>query len=318
MKALSILIPVYNWNCSQLISDLHAQGNALGIPFEIIAADDHSTDTGTLNAVSSTAANLEHCRFIAIEQNIGRSAIRNLLADNASYERLLFMDCDAAVCSPAYLQDYIAIADNADVICGGLLHPANPPCDGVELRWKYEKKADKKRSAAYRSLTPYARFTPFNFMILRDVFQSIRFSTAFTGYGYEDVLFGMELEKRGISILHIDNPLIHLGIEDNATYMAKTEQAIRNLALHQDNLKGGSTLFLHYSRICSLHLAWLLTLSAKALIQPVRRNLLGANPDMKLFPLYKLLYLSLQISSLETAATHGAQMSHSYESNCHK
>lgn len=264
------------------------------------------------------ATHLEHCRLIALEQNIGRSAIRNLLADNASYDRLLFMDCDAAVCSPTYLQDYISAADNADVICGGLLHPDNPPCDGAELRWKYEKKADKKRSAADRSITPYARFTPFNFMISRDVFQSIRFSTAFTGYGYEDVLFGMELEKRRVSILHIDNPLLHLGIEDNATYLSKTEQAIRNLALHQDNLKGGSTLLLHYSRICGLHLVWLLNLSAKALIQPVRRNLLSANPDMKLFSLYKLLYLSLQISSVETAATHGAQMSHSYESNCHK
>ena len=295
MESLSILIPVYNRDCSRLIKDLYVQGISSGTPFEIIVADDYSANKDTLKAVRDTSASLEHCRLIESDRNIGRSAIRNLLADNASYGKLLFMDCDAAVCSPAYLQDYISIADNADVICGGLRHPDNLPHEGVELRWKYEKKADKMRSAAHRSLTPYARFTPFNFMVSRDVFQSIRFSTAFTGYGYEDVLFGMELEKRGISILHTDNPLIHLGIEDNATYLAKTEQAIRNLALHRDVLNQGSTLLLHYNRICNLHLGRLLDMSAKALIQPVRRNLLSANPSLELFSLYKLLYLSSQI-----------------------
>ncbi len=294
MASLSILIPVYNRNCSELISDLHAQACTLGIPFELIVADDHSTDAEALNAVCDTASSLEHCRLIALRQNIGRSAIRNLLADNAAYGKLLFMDCDAAVCSPQYLACYIEASGKADVVCGGARHSDTLPQPGVELRWRYEKNADRQRSAEYRGRTPYARFTPFNFLISRDVFQSIRFGTTFKGYGYEDVLFGLELERRGISILHIDNPLLHLGIEDNATYLGKTEEAIRNLLAHESDIQQGSTLLTHYNRICGLHLRPLLRATARLFLKPIKRNLLGSNPSLRLFALYKLLFLSIQ------------------------
>ena len=292
MELLSILIPVYNRDCSGLISDLHAQAAASGIRFELIVADDRSTDIGTLDAVRATAAGLERCRLMELDRNIGRSAIRNLLADSASGDRLLFMDCDAAVCSPSYLTDYISVADRADVICGGARHPDKLPERGVELRWKYEKKADRRRSAEYRSLTPYARFTPFNFMISHEVFNRIRFSTDFTGYGYEDVLFGVELEKRGISVLHIDNPLLHLGIENNAAFLRKTEESIRNLKVHRADLQGGSALLDFYDRLGRLHLQSLLRASSCVLTKPIRRNLLGSTPSLVLFPLYKLLYLA--------------------------
>ena len=43
MEALSILIPVYNWDCTRLDRDLHFQGLTLDIPYEIIVADDCST-----------------------------------------------------------------------------------------------------------------------------------------------------------------------------------------------------------------------------------------------------------------------------------
>ncbi len=296
MTSLSILIPVYNRDCSQLISDLHAQACTLGIPFELIVADDHSTNTEALNAVRGTVSSLEHCRLIALQQNTGRSAIRNLLADNAAYSKLLFMDCDAAVCSPHYLASYIEASGKADVVCGGARHSDTLPRSGVELRWRYEKKADKQRSAEYRSRTPYARFTPFNFLISRNVFQSIRFSTTFKGYGYEDVQFGLELERRGIPILHIDNPLLHLGIEDNATYLYKTEEAILNLQAHQSDIQQGSTLLRHYNRICSLHLQPLLRAAARILLKPIKRNLLGSSPNLRLFAFYKLLFLSIQQS----------------------
>ena len=272
---LSILIPVYNWDCSRLISDLHSQGIAKGMQFELIVADDHSTKTEITDKIRETVSRLEKCRLIALEKNIGRSAIRNLLAENAEGQKLLFMDCDAEVCSTEYLSDYMKAASSADVVCGGVKHPEMLPRNGVELRWKYEKKADKIRSAECRGRNPYSRFTPFNFLISRDVFQSIRFSTEFTGYGYEDVLFGLELEKRGVSIIHIDNPLLHLGLEDNAVFLSKTENALRNLSARKEELEQGSTLLHHYSNICRLHLEPLLRTIATLSINGIRQNLLS-------------------------------------------
>ncbi|MCQ2066251.1 MAG: glycosyltransferase [Bacteroidaceae bacterium] len=291
MGTLSILIPAYNWDCSQLISDLHAQGEALGIEYEIIVADDHSGNDDTLQAISRTAQALERCRLIALGQNIGRSAIRNLLADNAVYDKLLFMDCDAEVCSDTFLKDYLTAAAKADVVCGSERHPDKLPCPGVELRWKYERKADTRRSAGHRSRTPYARFSSFAFLISRELFQSIRFDTSFIGYGYEDVVFGMELERHGVSVLHIDNPLFKPEADDNATFLAKTEESMRTLLAHKELIGGGSSLLTHYSRIERLHLTFLLGMLSP-FMPLIRRNLLGHHPSLVLFSLYKLLYIN--------------------------
>lgn len=288
MKGLSILIPVYNFNASALIRDLHAQGTVLHVPFELIVADDASTDRDTEALVREAASGLEHCRYIPLDGNIGRSAIRNMLADNANYESLLFIDCDAKVCSGSFLADYMSAADRAKVVCGGLRHEDSCPGKGMELRYKYEKRADRHRGASYRIREPYARFTPFSFLIDHECFMQIRFNTGFKGYGYEDVLFGKELERHGIPILHIDNPLIHIGIESSEEYLAKTGLAIANLLEHRDTIGSGSRLLEMYDKVCRRHLKWLVNGVGRTFSKGIRRNLTGRNPWLGLFSFYKL------------------------------
>lgn len=291
MGTLSILIPVYNWDCSQLISDLHEQGESIGIEYEIIVADDHSTDADTYQKIFSTAAGLTHCRLISLDENIGRSAIRNLLADNAVYNTLLFIDCDAEVCSPHFLKTYLDASGNAGVVCGSERHSEKLPHSGVELRWKYESNADRQRTVQYRSAHPYDKFSSFAFLIDRDIFQGIRFDTSFKGYGYEDVMFGMELKRRNVQVIHIDNPLFKPEIDDNATYLSKAEEAIRTLLAHQEQIGDGSSLLRHYRRMERLHLIFALNI-ASHFTERIRKNLLGRNPSLRLFSIYKLVYLN--------------------------
>ena len=47
---LSILIPTYNQDCSQLVKDLAAQCKQSGIEYEILVMDDGSTDPVTIKA----------------------------------------------------------------------------------------------------------------------------------------------------------------------------------------------------------------------------------------------------------------------------
>ena len=288
MESLSILIPVYNWDCSQLIKDLHHQGLELGVPYEIVIADDCSTDRLTADKNRENAECLENCRYFALEHNMGRAAIRNFLADNAKYDRLLFMDCDAAVRDTQFLKRYVDASDKAQVVCGGAIHPDEIPQKGVELRWVYEKNADKERSADFRSRNPYARFTPFSFLIERDLFMQIRFDESYAGYGYEDVQFGRELEKRGVSILHIDNPLVHLGLEKSEVYLEKTRQAVLNAYGHKDEIGDSSLLLTHYNRVVKFRMRWLFRFIWKMLGKKMEKNLLGSTPNLRIFSLYKL------------------------------
>ncbi|MBO7415689.1 MAG: glycosyltransferase [Bacteroidaceae bacterium] len=291
MESLSILIPVYNRDCSRLINDLHSEGLELGVPYEIIVADDCSTDKLSLERNRITADSLENCRFTGLSRNMGRASIRNLLADESRYEKLLFLDCDSAVRDGLFLRNYLDAADRASVVCGGAIHPDTLPEPGVELRWRYERKADRERSAEFRSRTPYARFTPFSFLIDRKVFMDIRFDESYNGYGYEDVQFGHELERRGVSILHIDNPLVHLGLEKNDVYLGKTRQAVMNAFSHMEEIGDSSRLLNHYNRMGRYHIRWLFRMLWKLSGKGMERNLLGNKPSLRIFSLYKLCYL---------------------------
>ena len=293
MKGLSILIPVYDWDCSQLIKDLNLQGLELGIPYEIIIADDCSSDKAVLESNRENAGSLENCRFLALDQNLGRAAIRNFLADQSKFDKLLFLDCDAAVRDNQFLERYVEAADKAQVVCGGAIHSDEIPQKGVELRWVYEKNADKERSAEFRSRNPYARFTPFSFLIDREAFMQIRFDESYSGYGYEDVQFGSELEKRGVSILHIDNQLVHLGLEKSEVYLEKTRQAVRNAFEHKDEVGGSSRLLTHYNRVVGLRLRWLFRFVWKMFGKMMKKNLLGSTPSLRIFSLYKLCYICI-------------------------
>ncbi|MBK9012976.1 MAG: hypothetical protein IPM82_02230 [Saprospiraceae bacterium] len=63
-----------------------------------------------------------------------------------------------------------------------------------------------------------------NFLIPRQLFLEIQFDETLRQYGHEDTLFGMELARRQVPIVHIDNPLEHIGLEPVDVFLRKTEQ----------------------------------------------------------------------------------------------
>ena len=97
MKGLSILIPEYNCDCTQLVRDLHRQCASAQLPsWEIVVADDGSIDETAVNQ-NRIIATWDNCTFIRNEQNMGRAAIRNFLAEKAQYDRLIFIDSDMCI-----------------------------------------------------------------------------------------------------------------------------------------------------------------------------------------------------------------------------
>ena len=285
---LSILIPTYNYDCTRLVADLQQQAEQTGINYEIIVADDASPLQEYREKVQEISQ-WSHCRLIELEKNIGRARIRNRLADEAHHEWLLFMDCDAEVTNELFIANYLKYID-AEVICGGLFHSDTLPSPEVSLRYAYEKRADKKRAARYRKLRPYEQFTPFNFMIRRATFQSIRFDERITEYGHEDTLFGIELSKKGANIQHIDNPLLHVGLESNERFLEKTRAALHNLATMRDVMQGHSALLSTYNILKRLGITQFIAKWFAHKEQILSSRLTSTTAPLPLFFLYKLGY----------------------------
>lgn len=289
---LSILIPTKDYDCHQLIEELQRQGEALGVPYEIIVGEDGTSAHNLQKNI--TAEELHCCRRIISKENIGRANIRNRLAIEAKHPYLLFIDSDAIVEKKDFLALYIAALRNHEVVCGGLYHSAELHDPNCSLRFRYERKADTKRDAATRSLKPYDNFTTFNFAISRELFLSIFFKKEIKQYGYEDALFGKELERRGVPVAHIENRLLHNGLESNTIFLEKTMQALGTLASIEP-LIGTTPLLSATSKLRKWHVAGLFLLLWRALRRPITRNLLGKRPSLFLFNLHKLgCYLAIK------------------------
>lgn len=288
---LSILIPTYDYTCYKLVYDLHEQAEQLGIPYEIIVAEDGSKSPVTIIA-NHKITDLSNCIHHIRKENIGLAATRNELAEMARCEWILILDSDAKVDNAKFLANYVDCMGKAEVICGGLHHQAVNYDPNRTLRFKYETLADKHRSAAERNRNPYSQLSCFNILMHKPTFMQILFDKDCKEYGYEDALFGVELEKRGINILHIDNPLLHSGLDTNESFVKKTETALRTLKGLNGKMNGRSKLENTYYKMKSLHLLWLVKAMFFMFKRPMKSNLLSMNPNLLVFNLYKLGYYS--------------------------
>lgn len=286
---LSVLIPVLDYDCEQLVVDIGRKGNEEGIPTEILLGDDHSVRPDT-HAMLARLSQIEGVRVLYTDKHLGRALNRNRLAGEARGEWLLFVDCDAQVPPAFSLRAYLEASRQADVVCGGLRHPETNPCPEATLRYKYECEADRRRPARFRNGHPWGQLSTFSLLIRRSVFLDIRFDEQCVHYGYEDTLFGAELHRRGIPVLHIDDPLLHMGLEPNPVFLAKTETSLRTLHSLQDKLHGHSRLLATVERLRRMHLTRPARLAWQFLRKPLRANLLGRRPSLFLFSVYKLGY----------------------------
>ena len=289
---LSILIPTHNYDCSRFVYDLETQ---LSEDDEIIVGNDCSTDTGIIAKLVEIEKH-NKCRLFTPAQNgkevrpLGRAAIRNALAREAKGEWLLFIDADAEVCCKSFIDDYLSATKFAPVVCGGTGNLPECPSPECQLRYDYEVEAEKRFTVERRREFPYAQLTTFNFLIRRDIFLSICFDEGFKEYGYEDTCFGFQLKQRGIAIHHIDNKLIHLGIEPSTVYLAKIETALRSLAKLELEQRRQIRLSAFEMKLERYYLLGLIRCVYRLTKKTLRANLLGKHPNQKLFTFYKLGY----------------------------
>ncbi len=288
---LSVLIPIYNVDVCNLVMEIHHQLEHSGIRYEIICIEDGS-DTPFVDA-NLKLNNLPNTKHVIRKENTGRLNTRLELCDASKFEWLLFVDADTLPKSKNYISNYIqAIQPDTQAIFGGFAYYDQPPKQDFLLRWKYGRKYEV-RPAKFRNKKPYKLIISANFMIRKTVIKSLDLSAKSNEYGH-DSYFSNQLKANNIKVLHIDNEVYHLGIEESTFYLKKKEQAARTLMqfyskglmkFHENGLLNA------FITLKKMGLSSFFAFLYKQMNGILRRRITGKNPSTFALQLYRLLYV---------------------------
>jgi hypothetical protein len=194
----------------------------------------------------------------------------------------------------AYISAWLPYIEKSRVICGGILYHESPPGDPDKiLRWKIGLKREQRR-ASERNKHPYAMFSTFNVMIDRTIFSKLRFNEELKQYGFEDTLLSYQLKKADIGILHIDNALLHDGLESNKEFLIKTKLSLENLSRLYDSVTDKRTLSSTlrivrlYKRLALFRLTLFLAGFYIRYKEKMEIRLDSPKPSLLLFSIYKV------------------------------
>lgn len=301
LRVLSILIPVYKYNCRELIKSLMDCVEVCDLKAEILLMDDGS-DSPPDPEILSFPQNVEY-KYIPLAENIGRAAIRNRLAKQARYDFLLFLDCDSGIPDSRFLLNYLPFMNGElGVVSGGRVYQSAPPSESkLYLHWKYGTLRESK-SASWRNQKPFERFHSNNFLVSRNLILKCPFDKSLKSYGFEDSLWAMDLMEAKVKLIHIDNPVFHLGLEPKEVFLNKVRSAIQNLARlnSQDKQLGAGPERIYRNYL--IHSPFLTTWvkAALKLFKPLFViQLSGRSPSIRLLDLLKLTYY-LEYTGLES------------------
>ena len=226
---LSICIPIFNFDCTKLVKDIVEQTTTLSDEVEVLVMDDASE----ISFQDRFKLLPKEVRFFQLKENVGRSKIRNQLAEKAKYNWLLFLDGDSSIIKDNYVNEFLRAVKGENkfsVVCGGSVYQNEAPPINQMLRWKYSK-ARERKSLSFSRRHPYKSFTSNNVLVKKEAFLKIRFDERIEDYGHEDTLFGYQLMKKQVSISHIDNAVLNGDLDGNEHYLTKSKESISNLLL---------------------------------------------------------------------------------------
>ncbi|SRR5690606_33543962 len=288
---LSILIPTYNYDITKLITELHQQCRDIPhLKYEIIVYEDGTTN----RAILDLHKNLTGIKYYYYTKNIGRTAARNFLAHKAVFNTLLFLDADTLPRTKTLIKKYITISQKANqpsAIFGGCSYKADSYSKDNSLRYYYGKKREEN-SAVKRNKNPYTYVFSGNFIIEKKLFLSLKIPLT-NIYGMDNY-FSYLLKKNNVEIIHIDNEIIHLGIESNIDFFNKS---LTSAKYRKENMLEcyeiitSNSLLKTYNQLNFFPLNILLKGSFKLLDNTLKKLFFKPVPSLRAFDLYRLLYL---------------------------
>lgn len=224
---LSVLVPFYRDDATDLISALDAQMKSLSI--EVLFYDDGTGDKA-LTARMARAAGAAAGAFCLITNpdNQGRSAARNALYEAARSDWVLFLDADMLPARDDFLQNYLSLITvrAADILFGGFEVETQAEDADRDVHRALSAVSDclslDERQAAGPQYVASS-----NLCVRREVLDKEPFDSGFSGWGWEDSEWAARVSKR-FTLIHVDNPAIHLGLETTDTLLRRFANSGQN------------------------------------------------------------------------------------------
>ncbi len=285
------MIPTYNYDVFPLVQEVNEQATKLNIEFEIIVLDDCSTTPMNTN---QSINSLPNSSFEVLPKNVGRSSIRNMLSTKATFDWMLFLDADVLPKEKNFISTYMdTLPEIPGIVYGGIVYQENKPEPHKILRWKYGNKREALK-VNDRNKDKYLRFLTLNFMIHKDVFDTVSFNEEIPNLRHEDTLFALELKKQKVSLSHVNNPVYHLGLESNEVFLNKSMQSVEALHffIEQGLISTKDTSLTRFLTIVTnLRIRRVLGYFYRKFKATFEKHLKSGNPNLFIFDFYRLCYI---------------------------
>lgn len=198
---ISVIIPAYNAEAT-LAKALASVCASEGVSFEVLVLNDASTDA------TESIAREYPCRVVTLERNIMSANCRNLGAELARGETLVFFDADQ-VMRPDTLRRYREELDAHPGVAAvvGCLAP-DTPMPGFFSRFKNFLHHYTHQTAEVEGATLASGLAA----VRRDVFLALGgFEPAFSGASIEDIALGYRMRRAGHRIRFVPGiQMVHL------------------------------------------------------------------------------------------------------------
>lgn len=288
---LSICIPTFNTDVFKIVETIHAQCEKAEIEYEILIIDDASTALEILSK-NEDFEKRPNVQFIKNEVNLGRTSTRRKAAELSQFNWILFLDADVVPASDDFIVNYIkSLNSGYKVILGGYSY-FNINGSKRGFRWNYGK-AREEASAEVRNTKPYGYVFSGNILVEKNTFLECNFKADAKLYGM-DIFFSYQLYVNKIPILHIDNPIIHEGLDENEVFFKKSLLSVKSRFDYLKDLpeiEKVNPLLNYYKKLDQFGLTKIVGFLFKMFEPNMKKRIVCDEPNLFLFDLYRLGYI---------------------------
>ena len=225
---ISICIPTWRDGADALLCSLTRLPGAERCTLSVF--DDGSQDPALTRHLTRQIMRFPGpARLICAPQNAGRSHARNRLFELADTDWILFLDADMQPDDTDFLTRYLAIIEAQAapaLVAGGFSLEHAHPTAQTRLH-AAQSLASECVPAEARAQAPGRYVFSSNILVHRDVLAAVSFDPAFTGWGWEDVDWGLRVAA-AFPVTHIDNCATHLGLDPDAALIEKYASSADN------------------------------------------------------------------------------------------